>query len=416
MKVLLLNQAFYPDVVSTAQHLADLALGLIERGDEVTVICGGHGYDDGRVRFRKKEVWNGIEIIRVPSSSFGKGSRWRRALDFGSFMISCAAALAVSRKFDMVVSLTSPPLISVLGALFTKIRGGHLFSWVMDLNPDEAIAAGWLRSESLAARALSSLTLYSFDKSAKIIVLDRFMKTRVAGMGVPEEKIEVISPWSHDHMVKYDQAGRLAFREGHGLTGKFVVMHSGNHSPCHPMDTLLEAANRMSSDDEVRFCFVGGGSEMAKIRRYRETFALENITCLPYQPLEGLSASLSAADLHVVVMGDEFVGIVHPCKVYNIISLGIPLLYIGPGESHIGDLMARGDWAGLSHRADHGNVQAVVDQVLSAKRFRATVRSHAPAAACTKDVRLRRLIQSIAPETGDFPTGPRLDAPATVIR
>ena len=42
--------------------------------------------------------------------------------------------------------------------------------------------------------------------------------------------------------------------------------------------------------------------------------------------------------IHVVVMGDPFVGLIHPCKIYNILRLGTPVLYIGPAESHITDL------------------------------------------------------------------------------
>ena len=37
-------------------------------------------------------------------------------------------------------------------------------------------------------------------------------------------------------------------------------------------------------------------------------------------------------------MGDPFVGIVHPSKVYNIVSIGGRILYIGPEESHVTDL------------------------------------------------------------------------------
>ena len=66
-----------------------------------------------------------------------------------------------------------------------------------------------------------------------------------------------------------------------------------------------------------------------------------NVKCLPYQPLSELSSSLSAADLHVVVMGDEFVGIVHPCKVYNILAVGAPVLYIGPEPSHVTDIASQ---------------------------------------------------------------------------
>src|SRR5262249_43980332 len=79
---------------------------------------------------------------------------------------------------------------------------------------------------------------------------------------------------------------------------------------------------------------------------------LSNIRSVPYQPLDKLSASLSAADLHLVVMGDPFVGIVHPCKVYNIRRLGIPFLYIGPVPSHVSELSPAASFR-------HGDVDGV---------------------------------------------------------
>ncbi|HKS09266.1 MAG TPA: hypothetical protein VJS13_06920, partial [Pyrinomonadaceae bacterium] len=68
--------------------------------------------------------------------------------------------------------------------------------------------------------------------------------------------------------------------------------------------------------------------------------------------------SLSAADLHVVVMGDEFVGIVHPCKIYNIMAVGAPALYIGPQPSHISDLTVE-----ITHKR-HGDVDGVVETIV----------------------------------------------------
>src|SRR5262249_9204014 len=155
------------------------------------------------------------------------------------------------------------------------------------------------------------------NRARKVVVLDRFMREKVRAKGVPAEKIAVIPPWSHDKSIGYDKLGRNLFRAEHGLASKFVVMYSGNHSPCHPLDTVLEAARQLASDSAIPFCFVGGGSEMAKVKEFAGRHSLDNVVCLPYQPLEHLSASLSAADLHLVVMGDAFVGLVHPCKIYN---------------------------------------------------------------------------------------------------
>ena len=354
MKILLLNQCFYPDVVSTAQHLTDLATELAARGHEVTVVTSDRGYDEPGTRFKRHERWQGIEIIRIPSVSFGKQGRWRRAFNFASFLFVCSLRLLTLKRFDQTIALTSPPLISFLAALFVKLKGGRFCFWVMDLNPDEAIAAGWLDEKSMTSRLLQRMLRYSFSAATQTIVLDRFMKERVIAKGA--ERVAIVPPWSHDDHVSYSEAGREAFRQRHGLRDKFVVMYSGNHSPCHPLDTLLEGARVLEKRDEIVFCFVGGGSEQAKVRES----GLSNVMCLPYQPLDELSSSLSAADLHVVVMGEKFVGIVHPCKVYNILAVGAPALYIGPEPSHVTDIH------GQFLRARHGDVDAVVAAISEA--------------------------------------------------
>ena len=208
----------------------------------------------------------------------------------------------------------------MLGSLFVSLKGGRLIFWVMDLNPDEAIAAGWLKENSFAAGAMSRLLAYSLRHAERIVVLDRFMKQRIVAKGIPEEKMVTIAPWSHNDAVRFDPVGREKFRLGNNLSGKFVVMYSGNHSPCHSLDTLLGAAGKLADRDDIEFCFVGGGSEYEKVKAYARETKLRNILCLPYQPLSELPSSLSSADLHVVVMGDAFTGIVHPCKIYNILN------------------------------------------------------------------------------------------------
>ena len=348
-------------MVSTAQHLTDLASELAARGHDVTVLTGDRGYDDPRVRFPRHERWNDVNVIRVSSLSLGKQSKWRRALGFASFLASCGFRLLTLPRFDVVLALTSPPLISFLATVFVKLKGGRFCFWVMDLNPDEAIAAGWLRPDSPLARLLQSMLRYSFMNADRTIVLDRFMKERLLAKGANAERIAIVPPWSHDDAVAYSAPGREAFRHRHGLTDKFVVMYSGNHSPCHPLDTLLNAAIELKTRDDIVFCFVGGGSEHARVRDFAARHQLENVTCLPYQPLDQLSSSLSAADMHVVIMGEAFVGIVHPCKVYNIMSVGAPILYIGPEISHITDL-ADSDYPFFFTR--HGDTDNVVGQIL----------------------------------------------------
>ena len=415
--------------MATGQCLGDLAAGLVARGHEVTVITSRRAYDNPEVLFPKTETWRGVHIQRIGSTGFGKSSKWRRAADFASFLFLCTWRLLLSPKYDAVVALTSPPLISFLGACVARLRGSRFYYWVMDFNPDEAIAAGWLRPDSLAARFLEGLSRYSLRHATAIIALDTFMRDRIAAKGIDPDKIVVLPPWSHDDDVRFDPAGRARFRTAHGLgrwpggqtsevvplclplcpptlssggqrsevggesrnleirnqkseeaEPKFVVMYSGNHSPCHPLDTVLEAAKRLADDPAVAFCFVGGGTEWRKIAQRSALSALPSplsaappaplstFLCLPYQPLSELSGSLSAADLHLVVMGDPFVGLVHPCKIYNILSIGAPVLYIGPRPSHVTELLDQLHGRYPYYYAAHGDVDAVLRAIEHARR------------------------------------------------
>jgi glycosyltransferase involved in cell wall biosynthesis len=369
LKFLLLNQTFYPDVMATGQYLQELALELVRRGHEVTVVTSRRAYDHPEKRFPKSETWRGIRIHRVGATGFGKTAKWRRASDFATFMFCCAARLAFMPRPDAIIALTSPPLISFLGACLAKFHRCRFFYWVMDFNPDQAIAAGWLRPNSLAGKLLERMSRFSLRAAAKVIVLDRFMRDRITAKGVAPGNISVSPLWAREGEVRFDETERNRFREEQGIAGKFVVMHAGNHSPCHPLETLLQAARQLRHDPNIIFCFIGGGSEFRKLQQLtvngQET---ANIRCLPYRPLSELSAVLSSADLHVVVMGDPFVGIVHPCKIYNVLSVAAPMLYIGPNPSHVTDLIDSMKNGHFCAAARHGDVNRVVSEIERARK------------------------------------------------
>jgi len=366
MRILLLNQCFHPDHVSTAQHLTDLALALAEAGHEVTAVSASRGYDNPTERYPVRETWHGIDIRRIWTPGLGKRAKWRRFVDFAVFWGNAKRILFFLPRQDVTVCLTSPPLISTLGTVVARLKGGAVVPWVMDLNPDEAVAAGWLKAGGIVERALTFIQNWSFRRASRIIALDRFMADRLLAKGVRPEVIHTDAPWSHDQAIQYDVAARDAFRAEHGLTGKFVVMYSGNHSPCHPLDAVLAAAEQLKGEEKLHFLFVGGGSEFKKVQAFARDKALQNITCLPYQPMEKLSGSLSSADLHLVVMGDPFVGIVHPCKIYNILTLGIPFLFVGPDQSHGADLARRLGAPSHGRVARNGDVTGIVREIQAA--------------------------------------------------
>ena len=353
--LLVFSQPFVPDPASVGQHAADAATELARRGWHVVVITSDRGYDDPKTRYPRHETIDGVEVKRVPFTSFGKNRGYLRALGALVFMFRCFADGLFRRDLRGILFLTSPPFIGAVAALIGKIRGCPTAYWAMDLNPEQLIALGVIEPRSIPAELLGEINDFILREATLIIALDRFMSDRLNERGNFAAKTVVIPPWPHIGANEASSGNGADFRARHGLENKVVIMYSGNHSPSNPLTTLLEAAVHYRNDPLLRFVFVGGGVGKREVEDYIARHSLENVLSLPYQPFAELSSSLSAADVHVVALGDAMTGIIHPCKIYGAMSVARPILYFGPPSSHVADLLhchdigwevAQGDVAG----------------------------------------------------------------------
>jgi colanic acid biosynthesis glycosyl transferase WcaI len=375
--------------------MTDVARELVRRGYEVRVYTAERGYDDPSVRYPRREVLDGIDIRRMPLSSFGKKNLLIRALGAASFQLQALWHQLVTPDVAGVFFSTTPPLVGVTACIAGAIRRVPIAYWAMDLNPDQLIVMGLLEPGSLTARVLETANRLILSRSALIVALDRFMQDRLLERGDYADKMLVMPPWPHeDSMAPVDQATN-PFRIKHGLVGKRVIMYSGNHSPSNPLTTLLQAAVALEQDDRVRFVFVGGGTGKAEVEAVIKDHGLTRTLSLPYQPLETLHYSLSAADVHVVSMGDAMAGIIHPCKIYGAMAVGRPVLYLGPSPSHVSDILAEhacgwqishGDVAGMIRR-----LELIIETSPAELERMGTAAQHAMRASLSQDILLGRM-------------------------
>lgn len=354
--LLIISQVFVPDPAAVGQQIADLAGEMVHRGWNVVVYTSARGYDDPQRRYRRHEFIDGVDVRRLPLSSFGKSSIAIRLLAGALFLAQAIVRALFLPRLELILVSTSPPFAGIGGTLLSWLRATPLVWWVMDLNPDQMVAAGKLSSSSFAVRVFEWMNRMTLSRSRDVIALDLYMKRRLVSKGPYEQKVHVVPPWPHDTILTAPKGASDSFRARHGLGDAFVVMYSGNHAIQHPLETLLNAARRLAERCNLVFVFVGGGAGKEGVdQQVRE--GAPNIVSLPFQPLDDLGESLAAADVHVVTMGNEVVGIVHPCKVYGALAVGRPILFFGPAESHIGDIMASHD---IGVRVDHGDVGGAV--------------------------------------------------------
>jgi glycosyltransferase involved in cell wall biosynthesis len=341
--------------------MADVAFEMAARGHRVLVYTSARGYENPNNIYPKRETIRGVEIRRLGFASFGKKNLLIRAFGTLSFMVQAIWIVLTTRKLGGIFFSTSPPLIGIAAMIGKMLRRVPIAYWAMDLNPDQLIAMGKITKTSLTARVLETANRLILKNSSLVVALDRFMADRLRlRVSDIDQKMLVMPPWPHESHLEPLPHSENPFRAKHDLQDKFVVMYSGNHSPANPLRTLLEAADRLRHEERLQFLFIGGGLGKREVESYeREVPA---ILSLPYQPLADLRYSLSAADVHVVSLGPDMVGIVHPCKIYGAMTVGRPILFLGPRPSHVADIL---DECPIGRQVEHGDVDACVAAIES---------------------------------------------------
>jgi colanic acid biosynthesis glycosyl transferase WcaI len=351
----------------------DFASAMASRGHEVVVHCSSRGYDDPSKKYPRREVIDGVQVHRYALPLFSKTNMILRVVGSAWAMLALFFNALFTRRTGVIVFSTSPPLVGVIATLVSKLKGGvPRVYWAMDLNPDQLLAMGKLRAGSLTHRILEAANRFVIRNAQLSVPLDRFMDARLRLEGRTPQKTLVLPPWPHEDADEPLPHEQNWFRDKHNLQGRFVVMYSGNHSPANPLDTLLQATLRFRDDDGIRFAFIGGGNGKKAVNEFVERRKLANCLTLPYQPLSDLRFSLSAADAHVVSLGEDMVGIIHPCKVYGSMAVGRPILFLGPRPSHVSDLL---DAHQIGEHVEHGDIEGCVDAIRRLRDRTATERA-----------------------------------------
>ena len=170
-RLLFINQYYWPDHASTAQHLTDLVESLAARGYECHVLCAQGRYKPGEPTPPAYEVHEHVHIHRVPATSLGRRSTLTRMADYLSFYARALVKAAWMPRFDAVVTLTTPPIIGLIGTLLRRFKGTPHIYWSMDLHPDASLALRRMSPRNPIVRGLAWLSDHVYRQADRVVVL-----------------------------------------------------------------------------------------------------------------------------------------------------------------------------------------------------------------------------------------------------
>ena len=319
MKIVLLNQFFWPDSSATSQMLTDLARGLAAEGHEVYSVSAAGGYASADAGTTPP-----VHMHHVKALPFVRG-KVGRVLSYASFYVKAAWRVLTMPKMDVALTLTTPPLLSLLGNVAKGLRGTRHFIWEMDMYPDVAVDCGYFREGGVADRITGMMADWSRRQADGVIALGECMRDRLIARGTAAEKIVISYNWADSQNISV-----LPFRSE---PGKLVVLYSGNLGLAHDLETIFETMRGLSDDTRFHFIFVGSGGRRIELAEFANRYKLERVELRPYVDRGNLGESLAAGDIGLVTQKDVCCGSVVPSKVYGLLAAGRPVLFIGPGDA-----------------------------------------------------------------------------------
>ena len=332
-RLLVLNQYYWPGVEATAQLLTELCEALAEDLD-VTVVTGQlHGQEEQPHR----SVRNGVEIVRVPSTSFERSKLFARASNYATYLTSALVRGLRGRRPDVVLCMTDPPIVANIALLVARRFRVPVVVISQDVFPEIAVQLKRLENPVVMSLLRGLVGLY-LRRADRIVAIGDTMRRRLEEKGAPAERMLVIPNWiDTTRLAPLDKSNHWS--RSWGVDEKFVVMHSGNVGHAQDLDSLIRAATFLRDLDDLLIMIIGMGARHAELVALAELHEVDQVQFLYYQSRAVLPQSLSAADVHVVGLAAGLAGYVVPSRLYGILAVGRPVIVAADPESETAQLV-----------------------------------------------------------------------------
>jgi glycosyltransferase involved in cell wall biosynthesis len=332
--ILVVSQYFYPEPF----RINDMCLEWVKRGYKVTVLTGIPNYPEGKFypgyswSKRRKETWNGVEIIRIPLFARGKGSV-RLALNYASFVVSGFFwKLFTKIKADLVFSFEVSPMTQVLvGCWYAKRRKVPHYLYVQDLWPENVEIVTGIHSKAILG-PIGKMVNRIYKKTDFIFATSESFVTEIQKRVFENpEKVKFWPQYAEEFYVPTEQRIPELTAEG-----AFKIVFTGNIGQAQGLGILPRAAQILKEKGVLaKFVVVGDGREKeALLREIEDRDVSDRFLMIDRRPAEEIPAYLcSCQAAFVSFMDNPLFANTIPAKLQSYMACGMPIIAAATGET-----------------------------------------------------------------------------------
>jgi colanic acid biosynthesis glycosyl transferase WcaI len=341
MRILYLSQYFPPEMGAPAARVHELSREWAALGHDVTVLTGFPNHPTGvippdyRGQLIRRERFDDVKVIRTPIYAAANQGLLKRGLNYVSYALSAAVLGPWLTEDPDVVIATSPQLLTAAsGCWVSALKRAPFIFEVRDLWPRSIVEVGALSSAHPAIQLLEQLEMFLYSRAERIVTVTDAFVDELAARGVPREKLRVVKNGVDLNLFQpFPRQNEV--REELGLSPTdFMCLYVGTHGMAHGLGTILEAADRLRDQTNVRFVMVGEGAEKAALKQRAKSMSLTSVTFVDKEPRSRVARYLAASDLSLVLLKERpLFKTVLPSKIFEIMGAARPMVLSVDGEA-----------------------------------------------------------------------------------
>lgn len=343
MKVLYFHQHFSTPQGAAGTRSYEMARRLVERGHQVTMVCGSYGA--GRTGLAgtfangcRGGLVDGINIVEFELPYRNRDGFLRRTSTFLKYAYR-STALAMRHDYDLVFATSTPLTAGIPGITASLLRHKPFVFEVRDLWPELPRAMGVI-TNPLILGGMSTLEWVSYRTARACIGLAPGIVAGIRRRGLAADRVHLV-PNGCDMDLFGDSASSPWRPEGVGETDLMAVF-AGAHGLANGLGAVLDAAAVLKSRGrkEIKLVMIGEGALKRTLVERAKRDGLDNCIFHPPVPKTRISGLMKAADAGLMVLANvpAFYYGTSPNKFFDYIATGIPVLCNYPGW--VADLIA----------------------------------------------------------------------------
>ncbi|WP_312010634.1 glycosyltransferase family 4 protein [Bradyrhizobium japonicum] len=338
LRILFVTDHYPPEASAPAVRCSTHAKRWIARGHQVTMLTNFPNYPDGKVfggyrqSLYKRETYETVDVLRVPTLVFPNRGAFLRILDYLSFVVTASLASPFVARPDVVIATSPHIFAAVAGWIVSRVHRRPFVFEVRDLWPDSIIAVGAMK-EGRLMNLIRRVERFLYRHSDLIVTVTHTTRDVLASRGIDAGKIVVITNGA-DTTKLAPGCAPSSLREKLGVENKVVVSYIGTVGMAHGLQLILDAADEcLTRVPEAQFIIVGSGAEREELQQQAERRGLRNVLFVGRVSHDETIDYWHLSDFTLVLLKNTpLFKTVLPSKVFEALATGTPIITNVRGE------------------------------------------------------------------------------------